>query len=92
MRGDYAGYTCPVTGNWIEGRKAHNENLKRHGCRVLEPGETEAAVRYRKSLDESLDKSVDETVDRFVSGLSADNQAKLFNEVAAGATTQLTRS
>lgn len=92
VRGDYAGYTCPITDRWIEGKRAHQENLKRHGCRVLEPGETESAAKYRKSLDESLDKSVDETVDRFVSELPTDKKVQLFNEVASGLTTDITRS
>ena len=92
VRGDYAGYTCPITNNWVEGRRAHKENLARHGCRVLEPGETDNAAKYRKSLDDSLDKSVDETVDRFVSELPTDKRIQLFNEVASGASVETTRS
>ena len=46
---DLPSYTCPITGEWIDGRKAHKENLKRKGCRVFEPGELE---HFKKSKDE----------------------------------------
>ena len=35
VQNDYPAYTCPVTGERIEGRRAHEENLKRTGCRIL---------------------------------------------------------
>lgn len=63
VRGDYAGYTCPITEKWIEGRKAHEENLKLHGCRVLEPGEYAAAKGRRESMNSALeDKLVDTAI------------------------------
>lgn len=30
--GDYDGYQSPVTGEWIEGRKARADDLKKHNC------------------------------------------------------------
>lgn len=45
IAGDFSGYECPVTGNWIEGRKAHSENLKKTGCRLLEKGEKEERAK-----------------------------------------------
>lgn len=91
VRGDYAGYSCPVTGAWIEGRRAHEENLRKHGCRVLEPGETES-VRRNTALEESrLDKAVDETADRFIAGLSTAKREQLASEVQAGATATVVR-
>lgn len=91
VRGDYAGYSCPVTGAWIEGRRAHEENLRKHGCRVLEPGETERA-RQNAALEESrLDKAVDETADRFIAGLSSVKREQLASEVQAGATATVIR-
>lgn len=44
---DYEGYSCPITGNWIEGKSSHRENLKKHGCRVFEPGELEDFKRNK---------------------------------------------
>ena len=56
IAGDYETYECPVTGKPIEGRAAHRENLKRHGCRLLEKGETREAPKRR---EESLNASID---------------------------------
>ena len=44
---DYEGYNCPITNKWVEGKSAHRENLKRHGCRVFEPGELEEFKRNK---------------------------------------------
>lgn len=62
---DYEAYECPVTGQMIEGRAAHKENLKKTGCRLLEKGEFEDVKKNgRKNLearqDAALDKAIDE--------------------------------
>lgn len=58
---DYAAYDCPVTGRMIEGRRAHRENLKQHGCRVLEPGETEQHRRERpRQKEAALNKAIED--------------------------------
>jgi len=69
VRGDYEGYDCPVTGKWIEGRKQHQENLKRHGCRVLEGGEKEYAAKIRRDSERGLEKKVEEVVERALDSL-----------------------
>lgn len=62
---DYEGYTCPVTNQWVEGRTAHRENLKKHGCRVLEKGEREHnEKRRREENDAAIERMVDQTVNR----------------------------
>lgn len=61
---DYKGYTCPVSGKWIEGRAAHRENLKRTGCRILEKGEREQNERNRR---ESEERSVNQLAEKMVS-------------------------
>lgn len=91
IRGDYQGYSCPITGNWIEGRRAHQENLKRHGCRVLEPGETSAAASYRASEETKLDNEIDETVDRFIEALPATKREQLAAELSNGADATVVR-
>lgn len=59
---DYGAYDCPVTGRTIEGRRAHRENLERHGCRVLEPGETERHRRERpRQKEAALNRAVEES-------------------------------
>ena len=39
VRGDLPGYRSPVTGRWIEGRRARREDLAATGCRAVDPGE-----------------------------------------------------
>lgn len=84
IRPDYAGYQCPITDKWIEGRRAHEENLARHGCRVLEPGETSEFQRRRADDDTALDRSVDETVDRFITELPSEKRDRLAGELEGG--------
>ena len=91
VRGDYPGYECPKTGRWIEGRKAHEENLRRTGSRLWEPGETEKANRRRAAEEAEFDRQVDETLDRTLLAMGPDKVAKLCNEVAAGADVQVVR-
>ncbi len=60
---DIAGYDCPVTGKWIDGRKDHRENLKRHNCRLLEPGEKREAMNDReRNREAAIDKAAREAV------------------------------
>jgi len=83
VRGDFQGYSCPVTGKWVEGRKAHEENLKRTGCHVLEKGEKEDAVRRRKASDAVLENAVANTAARLVEAMPAEKQRKLGEELSA---------
>lgn len=53
---DIQGYDCPVTGKWIDGRRDHRENLKRHNCRIKEKGDKEWAEKRRK---ENLTQSIE---------------------------------
>lgn len=64
---DYPAYESPVTGRRIEGKRAHLEELKRTGCRLLEPGEKQDIDRKRKAADQQLEKSVDATVEQVFS-------------------------
>lgn len=91
VRGDYAGYNCPVTGNWIEGRRAHEENLRRHGCRVLEPGETEATKRRHAASEAEFDRSIEQTAEQLVAGLSSQKLEKLASEMQSGVTATVER-
>jgi hypothetical protein len=92
VRGDFSAYECPITGNWIEGRKAHRENLAKHGCRILEPGETAAAARFRREQDEAFDKSVEETAEKFVEQLPTRKREQLAAELEAGADAVVVRT
>lgn len=89
---DYEGYSCPRTGEWIEGRKQHEENLKKHGARLLEPGEREEYVRSKQQEEAKFEKEVDSTVEKIIESYSSDKLAKLANEVASGADVSINRS
>lgn len=91
VRGDYAGYSCPVTGQWIEGRRAHEENLARHGCRVLEPGETESARRAHARSEAEFDRQIEQTAEQLVAGLPSQKLEKLASEMQSGVTATVER-
>lgn len=88
---DYQGYTCPVSGEWIEGRRAHRENLKKQGCRVYEPGETELARKRAATAEADFDRSLDNTIDELLHHAGSDKVEKLCNEVASGVTATVER-
>jgi putative FmdB family regulatory protein len=90
--GDYAPYECPVTGRMIEGRRAHEENLKRTGCRILEPGEAQAHSRRLEREEAAFEASIDETADRLISELPTEKRDRLAAEMEGGLTTTLERS
>lgn len=81
---DTTGYNCPITGDWIGSKHQHRENLAKHGCRVLETGETEAVKRRRAADDAKLDKVIEETVEREFEALPSAKKEQLHNELVNG--------
>jgi hypothetical protein len=69
---DLPGYESPVTGEWIEGRRARREDLKRHGCRPWEGKDQELkqAARNRAEADAQLARAADARVERAWAQLS----------------------
>lgn len=90
--GDYQAYNCPITGALIDGKRQHRENLKRHGCRVLEEGESAMVRKSAARADAQLDKEIDETVEEFVETLPTAKREQLVAEVQNGLDVQLTRN
>ena len=91
VRGDYPAYQCPITGRTIEGRRAHEENLRRHGCRVLEPGETRDASRRAEAADSAFEAMLDRTTEEFVANLPSRKLEQLASEVQSGVTATVER-
>jgi len=60
---DYPAYESPASGKWITGRKEAEEDLKRTGCRLLEPGEQADMQKRVKAIDEKFDKQIDHSVE-----------------------------
>lgn len=79
------GYDCPVTGKWIGSKRAHEENLRQQGCRVLEPGEKESATRSKAHAEADFERRLDETVERTIDSWSSDKKESLANELLGGA-------
>ena len=88
---DYPGYTCPVSGKWIEGRAAHRENLARTGCRVLEPGETSALTSRQQSSEAALEAALDSTAEELIANLSSRDKERLAAEMDAGLSAEVVR-
>ena len=61
--GDLPGYQSPVTGLWVEGRRARREDLKRTGSRPWEglAQEKQEAARRERYAEEKLDASLTKT-------------------------------
>lgn len=77
--GDLEAYDCPVTGRRIDGWREHQNNLAKHGCRVLEPGEREGRIREEQaSVNRTIDE-VSESFGRLAASLPAEHQAILGN-------------
>lgn len=92
VRGDYPGYECPVSGKWVEGRKAHQENLKRTGCRLFEPGETSAYQAQVRKDDEALEASIEATADQLITSLPVEKRDRLAAEMEHGLDVEIVRN
>lgn len=90
--GDYPGYECPVSGKWVEGRKAHEENLKRTGCRVYEPGEREAFVASRAREEASFDATIEASVEAELASMPTRKLEQLASELSSGADIKVERT
>jgi putative FmdB family regulatory protein len=82
---DYAPYTCPISGEIISGRRQHEENLKRHGCRVYESGELDEHKRYRQAEAEAAEDAIVESAVAAALALPQEKQEILTGELLAGA-------
>lgn len=85
VQADYPGYSCPISGDWIEGRVAHERNLKKHGCRVYEPGEMGDHERHKAHEALNFERAVEGTVEEFVEKLPARKREQLAIELENGA-------
>ena len=77
-------YRCPITNEPITTKQQHINNLAKHGCRVLETGETEQAKQKRLKSNEELDKKIESEVEKLVETMPSDKKEKLANEIASG--------
>lgn len=81
---DNTDYRCPITDKSIRSKRDHEENLKLHGCRVLETGETAQAGLKRKAEEAELDRKIEETVEKEIISWSSDKREQLAKELSHG--------
>ena len=62
--GDLPGYQSPVTGKWVDGKRARREDLKRTGSRPYEGRKIEEQIV--KSRQESEDRKLDQIIEKHV--------------------------
>lgn len=82
FRVDNIRYECPITGKPITNRNAHEENLARQGCRVLERGEREDAQKFKQREDDALSDRIAETAAKLVHEMPQEKKEALANELA----------
>lgn len=61
---DLPGYESPVTGQWIEGKSARREDLRRTGCRPYEDGERQDFQRQKAHDEKKFEKSMHDAIAR----------------------------
>lgn len=76
-------YQCPITDKPINSIMQHEDNLKRHGCHVLEKGEREDAERVRRQADEALENKLAETAAQIVHDLPQETKDALAADLNA---------
>lgn len=66
VHNDLPGYESPVTGKWIEGKKARREDLKRTGSRPYEgrKAEMEEVRRFHVEQERKLDQIAEKMAHR----------------------------
>lgn len=84
-------YACPITGKPILSKREHIDNLRRHGCHVLESGEKEANERRRAETDAALETAIDQTVEKAIDQMPSDKRELLARELVSGASAEVVR-
>lgn len=79
VHADLPGYTSPIDGRWVEGRRARTEDLKRNNCRPWEGMEVERkeAIKRAEAADAEFGKQIESGVAEVYNGMSAESQRAL---------------
>jgi putative FmdB family regulatory protein len=84
-------YRCPITEEVISSKHAHEENLRRHDCHVLEAGEKELNERRRVEETEKVYSKIEEDVERVLDQMPSDKKEVLAKELSVGADVSVER-
>lgn len=76
---DLPGYTSPIDGRWIEGRRARTEDLRRNNCRPWEGMDVERkeAIKRANEVDHVFERKIEQGVADVYNGMSAESQRAL---------------
>lgn len=79
VQDDLPGYQSPINGQWVEGRRARHEDLRRNHCRPWEgmAAEKQEAHRRAAEIDRAYDKAVEGALVDTYKSLSPDKQRAL---------------
>lgn len=88
---DIPGYTSPVDGRWIEGRRARQDDLKRHGCREYDPGERTQLAARKQREEADFERQVGQSVEAAIHQMPARTREKLIAEVESGVEARIIR-
>lgn len=66
VQGDLPMYFSPVTNQPVEGRYQRREDLKRNGCREVDPSEIKYINQPRDEQQKRLDNFVDNKIDKYL--------------------------
>jgi hypothetical protein len=80
---DYS-YDCPITGAHITSKTAHQENLKRQGCRVLETGEKNFNEKRRLEAEAKTEQAIDQTIEKAIDQMPTEKREQLARELSMG--------
>lgn len=92
VRGDLPGYESPVSGKWIEGRRARVEDLKQTGCRPYEDGEREQYTRRKVADEQAFEARLDATIDQTIQEMPVQKRERLQAEMDGGVDCVVARS
>lgn len=63
VRPDLEGYTSPIDGRWIEGKKARMEDLKRNDCIPYDEDFKKEVISKQDKLRDDTEKAIDRIVE-----------------------------
>lgn len=91
VRADLPGYSSPITGEWIEGRAARREDLRKHGFVEWDRGMKEDIQRRTAEEERKEESMLDLTIDKAIAELPVEKRDALAGEMEGGLTAQVVR-
>lgn len=88
---DIPGYTSPIDGRWVEGRRARKEDLRRNGCREYDPTERTQLTARKQREETEFERKVSESVEAAIHQMPTRKREKLIAEVEHGASAEIIR-